>query len=333
MSKREKPVLRTSIGGQALIEGIMMKGSKKAALAVRKKNGEIETECKDLPEKKWYQKCPFVRGIFNFVAQLKDGMSYMNKSMEISGYMEDDDEGPSKFEKWLEKTFGKSIMSVVSVIGAVFGVGLAVLLFIFLPTWLFTGFQALFGDTDISPFRSLFEGVIKILIYILYLWLTSLMKDIRRTYEYHGAEHKTIAAYEAGEEITVENVKKHIRFHPRCGTSFIFLVLAISILVTTLVPINSEQFALWFGVGKFAADLMRAVCKILLLPLVVGISYEVIKLAGRYDNIATKIISAPGLALQRLTTREPDEGQIECAIAAITPVLPEKGEEGREDKW
>ena len=303
MSKKEKPVLRTNIGGQALIEGIMMKGPKKAALAVRKKSGEIETECKDLPEKKWYQKCPFVRGIFNFVSQLKDGMSYMNKSMEISGYMEDDGEEPSKFEKWLEKTFGKNIMSVVSVIGAVFGVGLAVILFIFLPTWLFTGLQSLFGNTDISPFRSLFEGVIKILIYILYLWLTSLMKDIRRTYEYHGAEHKTIAAYEAGEELTVENVKKHIRFHPRCGTSFIFLVLAISILVTTLVPINSEQFVLWFGVGKFAADLMRAVCKILLLPLVVGISYEVIKLAGRYDNIATRIISAPGLALQRLTTR------------------------------
>ena len=128
-------------------------------------------------------------------------------------------------------------------------------------------------------------------------------------------------------------MKKHIRFHPRCGTSFIFLVLAISILVTTLVPVNSEQFVIWFGVGKFVADLMRAACKILLLPPVVGISYELIKLAGRYDNIFTRIISAPGLALQRLTTREPNEGQIECAIAAITPVLPEKGEEGREDKW
>ncbi len=331
MSKREKPVLRTIIGGQALIEGIMMKGTKKVAMAVRNKNGEIETECEDIPERKLYQKIPFLRGIFNFVIQLKEGMKYMNKSMEKSGYMEDEE--PSKFEKWLEKTFGKSIISVVSAVGAVFGVGLAVLLFIFLPTWLFTWVQALFGGRDISPFRSLFEGVIKILIYILYLWLTTLIKDIRRTYEYHGAEHKTIAAYEAGEELTVENVKKHIRFHPRCGTSFIFLVLAISILVTTLVPVNSEQFVIWFGVGKFVADLMRAACKILLLPPVVGISYELIKLAGRYDNIFTRIISAPGLALQRLTTREPNEGQIECAIAAITPVLPEKGEEGREDKW
>lgn len=334
MPKKEKPILRTSIGGQALIEGIMMKGTKKIAIAVRTKSGEIETECSDLPPKRWYQKVPFLRGIFNFVSQLKDGMGYMNKAMEKSGYLDDEEEEePSKFEKWLEKTFGKSIMTVVSVIGAVLGVGLALLLFILVPTWLFTGIQTLLGDYDISPFRSLFEGIIKILVYILYLWLTSLLKDIRRVYEYHGAEHKTIATYEAGEELTVENVKKHIRFHPRCGTSFIFLVLAISILVTTLVPINSEQFVIWFGVGKFVADLMRAVCKILLLPLTVGISYELIKLAGRYDNIATRIISAPGLALQRLTTREPDESQIECAIAAIIPVLPEKGEEGKEDKW
>ena len=334
MSKREKPIFRTSIGGQALIEGVMMKGAEKVAMAVRTKDGSIEVESKELPEKRWYQKCPFVRGIFNFVLQLKDGMGYMNKSKDKSGYLEDEeDEEPSKFERWLEKTFGKSIVSAVSVIGAVLGIGAALVLFIFLPTWLFTGLQTLLGETDISPFRSLFEGVLKIIIYVLYLWLTSLMKEMRRVYEYHGAEHKTLATYEAGEELTVENVKKHTRFHPRCGTSFIFLVLAISILVTTLVPINSEQFAAWFGVGKFAADLMRAVCKILLLPLIVGISYEIIKIAGRYDNIVTKIISAPGLALQRFTTKEPDGEQIECAIAAIIPVLPEKGREGIEDKW
>lgn len=313
MSKREKPVLRTNIGGQALIEGIMMKGPKKAALAVRKKNGEIETECKDLPEKKWYQKCPFVRGIFNFVAQLKDGMSYMNKSMEISGYMEEDDEEPSKFEKWLEKTFGKSIMSVVSVIGAVFGVGLAVLLFIFLPTWLFTGFQALFGDTDISPFRSLFEGVIKILIYILYLWLTSLMKDIRRTYEYHGAEHKTIAAYEAGEELTVENVKKHIRFHPRCGTSFMILMLLLGIIVGFFIP--------------FSNPILRTVVKLLCIPIIVNIGYEVQKACARHDNMLCRIITAPGLWMQRITVKEPDDKMIEAAIAALQAVIPENGED------
>lgn len=331
MSKREKPIRRTTVGGQALIEGIMMRGVSKSAMAVRTKSGEIDLEVWDLPEKKWYQKCPFVRGIFNFVLQLKDGMKYMNKSMEKSGYLEDEEEEePSKFEKWLDKVMGEKGAEIIGAIGAVVGVVLAAVLFLFVPTWLFTGLQALFGETDISPFRSLFEGILKIAIYVAYLWLTSLMKDIRRTYEYHGAEHKTIATYEAGEELTVENVKKHTRFHPRCGTSFVFLVLAVSILVTSLVPVNSENFIAWFGVTKFVADLLRIVCKLLLLPIVVGISYELIKVAGRYDNPVTAIISAPGLALQRLTTKEPDDSQIECAIAAIKPVLPTEGED---DKW
>lgn len=328
---KEKPIRRTSIGGQALIEGIMMRGVSKGAMAVRKKDGTIDVEEWDLPERKWYQKCPFVRGIFNFVLQVKDGMTYMNKSMEKSGYLDDEEnEERSKLEKWLDEKFGDKIFPVITFIGGFLGIALAVVLFLFVPTWLFTGLQALLGDRDISPFRSLFEGLIKIAIYILYLWLTSLMKDIKRTYEYHGAEHKTIATYEAGEELTVDNVKKHTRFHPRCGTSFIFLVLAVSILVTSVVPINSELFAAWFGISKGIADLLRVVCKLLLLPIIVGISYEIIKIAGRYDNIATRIISAPGLAMQRLTTREPDSSQIECAIAAIKPCLPKENED---DKW
>lgn len=328
---KEKPIRRTSIGGQALIEGIMMRGVSKGAMAVRKKDGAIDVEEWDLPERKWYQKCPFVRGIFNFVLQVKDGMTYMNKSMEKSGYLDDEEnEERSKLEKWLDEKFGDKIFPVITFIGGFLGIALAVVLFLFVPTWLFTGLQALLGDRDISAFRSLFEGLIKIAIYILYLWLTSLMKDIKRTYEYHGAEHKTIATYEAGEELTVDNVKKHTRFHPRCGTSFIFLVLAVSILVTSVVPINSELFAAWFGISKGIADLLRVVCKLLLLPLIVGISYEIIKIAGRYDNIATRIISAPGLAMQRLTTREPDSSQIECAIAAIKPCLPKENED---DKW
>ena len=331
MSKREKPIRRTSVGGQALIEGIMMLGPQKGAMAVRTKDQSIYTEEWDIPEKKWYQKCPFVRGVFNFVAQLRTGTKYLNKSMEKSGYLdEDENEPPSKFEKWLDEKCGKTLTAVISVLGAVLGTALAVVLFIFLPTWMFTGIQKLAGETDISPFRSLFEGVIKIIIYILYLWATSLMKDIRRTYEYHGAEHKTIATYEAGEELTVENVRKHLRFHPRCGTSFIFLVLAISILVTSLVPINSEYFVEWWGVSDFIADLCRVVGKLLLLPITVGLSYELIRIAGRHDNVLTRIISAPGLAIQRLTTKEPDDGQIECAITAIIPCLPKEGED---DKW
>ena len=330
MSKRETPSHKTTVGGQALIEGIMMRGVSTGAMAVRKKDGGIDVEQWELPQRKWYQKCPFVRGIFNFVLQLKDGMTYMNKSMEKSGYLDDEEEEPSKFEKWLDERFGKSLTAVISVVGGIIGAGVALVLFLFVPTWIFTGIQALVGDTDISPFRSLFEGILKIIIYMVYLWLTSLLKDIRRTYEYHGAEHKTIATYEAGEELSVDNVRKHTRFHPRCGTSFIFLVLAISILVYSIVPINSEMFIEWFGVNKFAGDLLRVVCKLILLPVVVGIGYEVIRLAGRYDNIVTRIVSAPGLAMQRLTTREPDDGQIECAIAAITPVLPKEGED---DKW
>lgn len=329
MSKKEKPAHITRIGGQALIEGIMMKGADRSAMAVRKKDGEIDVEVWDNKPKKWYNKAPFIRGVFNFVGQLLEGTKYMNKAMEKSGYL-DDDEEPSRFEKWLEEKGGKSLTNIVMGIGTVLGIALAIVLFIFVPTWIFTGVQYLAGDTDISAFRSLFEGILKIIIFISYMALTSLMKDIRRTYEFHGAEHKTIAAYEAGQELTVENVKKHTRFHPRCGTSFIFLVLAISILVYSIVPINSEMFVEWWGVQQFAADLIRVCFKILLLPVIVGIGYEVIRLAGRYNNIVTRIISAPGLAMQRLTTREPDDEQIKCAIAAITPVLPKEGED---DSW
>lgn len=330
MNKKEKPSHKTKIGGQALIEGIMMRGMSKGAMAVCKKDGTVDVSTWDIPARKWYQNFPFLRGTFNFVQQLFDGSKYMSKSMEISGYLEDDEEPQSRFEKWLDKKAGKAFTGALMGIATFFGVALAIVLFLFVPTWIYTGIQTLFGATDISPFRSLFEGILKIIIFVVYMWLTSLMKDIRRTYEFHGAEHKTIFCYEAGEELTVENVKKHTRFHPRCGTSFIFLVLAISILVYSIVPINSEFFTAQWGVTKFVADLIRIGFKIVLLPVTIGISYELIRIAGKYDNIVTRIISAPGLALQRLTTREPDEKQIECAIAAIKPVLPAKGEN---DTW
>lgn len=298
-------------------------------MAVRKKDGTIYLEEWELKKKKWYNKAPFIRGIFNFVGQLTGAMKYMQKSMEISGYL-DEEEKPSDNENKAEKKDSKAFANFCMAIGTVIGIAAAVVLFLFVPTWIYTGIQALFPTTDISMFRSLFEGILKIAIFISYMALTSLMKDIRRTYEYHGGEHKTIACYEAGEELTVENVRKHRRFHPRCGTSFIFLVLAISILVYSLVPINSEFFMLNFGVTSFVADLIRVGFKLLLLPVTIGISYEIIRLAGRYDNIITRIISAPGLAVQRLTTKEPDDSQIECAIAALTPVLPREGED---DRW
>lgn len=324
---------RTKIGGQALIEGIMMRGIGKAAMAVRQKDGGIYLEEWAIKSGKWYQKAPFIRGSFNFVLQMIDGYKYMTRSAEKSGMMDDDEgEEMSKFEKWLDDKFGDKLMNVVMAIAMVLGIALALVLFLFVPTWIFTGISALSGDfaPNLAPFQSLFEGVLKMIIFVAYLWLTSKSKDIRRTYEYHGAEHKTIFCYESGKELTVENVKGFKRFHPRCGTSFVFLVLAISILIYSVVPINNGTIMEWLGVTEMIATFVRIGFKLLLLPVIVGISYEIIKLAGRYDNVLTRIISAPGLALQRLTTKEPDASQIEIAIAALTPVLPDDKES---DKW
>ncbi len=340
MSKEsKKEIVKTKVGGQALIEGVMMLGPEKGCMAVRKPDRTIYTEEWDLKPKKWYNKAPFIRGCINFVQQMADGYKYINKSGEISG-MFDEEEEPKKKKKGEELTEeapaadskeedGSVAGTVVAVIGGVLGVALALFLFMFLPTVIFTGIQSLFGDTDISAFRSLVEGVIKIGIFIGYMWLTSLMKTMKRLYQYHGAEHKTIFCYEHGDELTIENVKKYKRFHPRCGTSFIFLTLAISILVYTVLPINSELFIINFGVSQFIGDMLRICCKIIFLPVIVGISYELIRLAGRHDNIFTRILSAPGLAIQRLTTKEPDDEMIEIAIAAVTPVLPEKPEDAQ----
>lgn len=316
----------TSIGGQALIEGIMMKGPEKTAMAVRHKDGEILTETAEASKKKWYNKAPFIRGSVNFVTQLSEGYKYIARSAELSG-MADEDEGEelTKFEKWLNDKFGEKLMNVVMGIAMVLGVALAVLLFVFVPTWLFTLLQHIVGETNISAWQSAFEGVLKIIIFIAYMWAVGLSKDIRRTYEYHGAEHKTIACYEAKLPLTVENVKPQRRFHPRCGTSFIFLVLFISIIVYSVFPITNEIFINTFAVSEAIAVILRVSCKILLLPVIVGISYEIIRLAGRYDNAVTRLISAPGLLLQRLTTKEPDDSQIEVAIAAMELVIPENG--------
>ncbi len=316
---------RTTIGGQALIEGIMMKGPFKTAMAVRTRSGEIVTEEKDAKPRKWYNKAPFIRGTINFVTQLSEGYTYLSRSAELSGMADDDgEEEMTKFEKWLDDKLGDKLMGIVMGIAMVLGIALAVVLFVFVPTWLFMLIQALVGtENDISAFQSLFEGILKIIIFVTYMWAVSLMKDIRRTYEYHGAEHKTIACYEKGLELTVENVKPQIRFHPRCGTSFIFLVLIISILIYSIFPITNQMFIDTFAVSDTIAMILRISCKIILLPVIIGISYEVIRIAGKYDNIITKIISAPGLWLQRLTTREPDEKQIEVAITAMNAVIPE----------
>ena len=296
---------KSRIGGQALIEGIMMSGVKKGAMACRLPNGEIDVEIWDKkPVTAWYRKTPLVRGIFNFISSMKDGYKCLMKSAE----KQMDDEEAEEDEKLSDKAMG-AIMSVAMVLGLVVAVGL----FVFLPKWIVNFFDVLTVNRFV---RSFSEGIIKIVVFIAYLASTAMMKDIKRTYEYHGAEHKTIACFEAGLELNVANVKKQTRFHPRCGTSFIVITLIISILVMCLIP--------------FTVVWQRVASSIILLPLMLGISYELIRIAGRYDNLFTKIISAPGLYIQRLTTKEPDDSEIECAIAAIKPCIPENLEE---DKW
>lgn len=296
---------KSKIGGQALIEGIMMNGVHKGAMACRLPNGEIDVEVWDKkPVTAWYRKTPLIRGVFNFIISMKEGYRCLMKSAE----KQMDDEEIEEEEKLSEKAMNV-IMGIVMVLSMVIAVGL----FVFLPKWL-VGLSDFF--TSNRFLRSFAEGIIKIAIFIAYLGVTALMKDIKRTYEYHGAEHKTIACLEAGLELNVENVKKQTRFHPRCGTSFIFITLFISILVMCIVPFTN----VW----------LRMISGIALLPVMLGISYELIRIAGRYDNLFTKIVSAPGLYIQRLTTKEPDDKEIECAIAAIKPCIPENLEE---DKW
>lgn len=301
-----KQPFKTSIGGQALIEGIMMRGPDKSAMAVRLPDGTIDVESWDLPatSKAWYRKTPFVRGVFNMLDSLIFGYKCLMKSAAKAGL--DDEEQPSKFETWIAGKLGKSVNSVVAVLAVVLGGALAIGLFMVLPAFL----VGLVSEKLASPVvKSLLEGLLKIVLFILYLALVSCMGDIRRVFEYHGAEHKTIACYEAGEELTVENIRTKSRFHPRCGTSFILIVLVISILL--------------FSVVTWTSVVVRVLLKLLLLPVVVSIAYEIIKFAGRHDNILTRIISAPGLWLQRLTTNEPHDDQIEVAIASVVPVIPE----------
>ena len=303
---------KTSIGGQALIEGIMMRGPVLTSMATRMPDGSIDVEtwnthkgCKT----PWTRRAPFIRGIFNMVDSMVVGYHCLMKSAEKAGVEEE----PSKFDKWLEKKLGHNIMKVLGGFAAVLGVALAAVLFIFIPTGLSSLLKPLIG-TGVG--LSLIEGLIKVIILVGYMWLCSRMKDIRRVFEYHGAEHKSIACYEAGLPLTVENVRPQRRLHPRCGTSFLFLVVFISIIIGSFISWDNPA--------------IRMLLKLLLIPVVVGISYELIKLAGRSDGIFTRIISAPGMWLQHITTCEPDDGQIECAIAALTAVIPE---DENADRW
>ncbi len=305
---------KTSIGGQALIEGVMMRGPQKTAMAVRHTSGEIvKEEWENTNTVAAFWKLPLIRGVYNMVTSLKVGYKCLMRSAELAGLEEEPDKPAKKSEKIL--------MSVMMVFSVIFGVALAVGLFMYFPSQLYRWLAAwLDGEGSFwatnAVLRGIFEGVFRFVLFLAYLLLVSLMKDIRRVFMYHGAEHKTIFCYENGEALTVENVRKQSRFHPRCGTSFMALVLLIGMIVSICIQIDT----VW----------LRVVVKLLLLPLTAGIGYECIKWAGRSNNTFTRIISAPGLWIQRLTTCEPDDSMIECAIEAFLAVIPE---DSQADNW
>lgn len=308
MSDREKcPAFKTSIGGQALMEGILMRGPEKEAIVVRKPDGTLEEKVESVTSPKdkfapfgW----PIIRGSVNFVDTMIKGVKALTYS---ASFLPEEEAEPDKVDKWIEKHFTaekaqKIIIGVSVVIGLVVSVGL----FILLPTILAGLF---YNAVESRILRNLIEGVIRIVIFLLYMILASKMKEIKRVWMYHGAEHKTIFCYEAGLPLTVENAKIQPRLHPRCGTSFMIIVMVVSILVFSVVNVES----VW----------LRMALRLALLPVTVGISYELIKYAGRHDNWFTRIISAPGKALQLITTKEPDDDMLEVAIRSLELVKPE----------
>ena len=303
---------RTSVGGQALMEGIMMRGPEKICCAVRKPDGTID-QTYDTVTTRWYNKVPLLRGVCNMAENLYKGYKYLMHAADIAMEGTEDAEPESKLDKWLDEHTGPVFQNVLMGCAAFAGVVLALFLFTFLPTFL-TGQLIRFVPLGRWG-RVILEGALKMAIFLLYMYLCTRMKDLHRVFEYHGAEHKTIACYEAGLPLTVENIRKQSRFHPRCGTSFMILVIIISIFLYAVLP--------WTSTG------LRVVYKLCMFPLLVGVSYEILKWAGRSDSALSHIVSQPGLWMQRLTTFEPDDSMIEVAIAAVTPVLPENQEEAR----
>ena len=320
-AKQQKRI--TSIGGSALIEGIMMRGPKRTTVACRVGENDIYTEdieIKTFASRGKFFRLPLIRGIFGMIDSMR--LSYKalglsaDKAMEV-GTVEE--EQPSKFEKWLDDKFGDKLMNVIMVIATILGVALALGLFVFLPSFLYDWLIKPNMGEDISPaavqiIKSAFEGVLKILLFLGYMILVSRMEDMKRVFQYHGAEHKTIFCYENDEELTVANVRKQTRFHPRCGTSFLVVTLLVGIFVGMFIP--AEPFGVPF---------LRPVFRILLLPVMVGLGYEFIKLCGKHNNKLTRILATPGLWAQRITTREPSDDMIECAITAMKAVIPEDG--------
>lgn len=315
MKKKENTQCKASVGGQALMEGILMRGPESYAISLRLPDGSIDTTSKKVrPIKDKYKILgwPLIRGIVSFVESMTLGYKSLMESVEKTSL--DDVVGQaaeSRFEKWLNKHFGEKLTAIIGTIAAILGFGLAFLLFFWLPTFIFNLLKDNFG-VDII-WKTVLEGGIRIVLFVSYMALTSLMKDIKRMYKYHGAEHKTIFCFENGLELTVENVRKQKRFHPRCGTSFLFVMIILSIVVSSVIlfifPGLAEKNLLWVAV------------KLMIVPVIMSLGFEFIRYAGRHDNIFVKILSAPGLWMQRITTKKPSDDIIEVAIQALKAVV------------
>ena len=312
---------RTSIGGQALIEGILMRGPERQAVVVRDQEGNLVEKVEELKlikDRYPILGVPLVRGTVNFLDSMVKGVKALMYSADF--YPEEEAAQPSKFDLWLEKHLtSKKLESVIVTLAVVMGVGLSVFLFMVLPTFLTGAILHFFPGFPMWG-RNVVEGLLKIVIFLLYLIVCSRQKDIYRVFQYHGAEHKTIFCYEAGLPLTVENVRMQPRHHPRCGTSFLFVVIFVSILFSSAV----------FGIWPITNVWLRTLAHLLLLPLVVGVTYEFNRWVGRHDNSLTRVLTAPGMWLQNFTTNEPDDSMIACAIRSLELVLP--AEQGK-DAW
>lgn len=309
----------TSIGGQALIEGIMMRGPEKTAMAVRKADKTIDISYINyttLTKKYKILGIPVVRGVVSFVESITQGYKALIRSADISGFIEEEQNEPKTEE---QKKAQSTLIGIVMAVASVLAVVLCFLLFMYLPSLALDGLALLVGQ-GVLRIAPLIEGIIRLIILVIYMLAVSRMKDIKRVFMYHGAEHKTIFCYEHKKPLTVENIRQEKRFHPRCGTSFLILMFIVSIIVSSLITI-------FWPTLRTDSTIIWVLVKILLVPLVCGIGYELIKICGKHDNVITRIISAPGVWLQHITTYEPEDDMIEIAIAAMKEVIPENENE------
>lgn len=312
---------KTTCGGQALIEGIMMQGPEKRAIVVRKPDGTLEIKTDSNAGRPAFWKIPFFRGIYTFIMSMYTGVKALMYSAEVSGSEDDEEYEPGKFEQWLSRHVSdEKLMSIMLAISVLLGVGMALVLFIFLPSFIVGIINRIVPGGIGLWAMGILEGVLKAVIFVLYLFLCSRMKEMQRVFSYHGAEHKTIFCYENGLELTVENVRKQPRHHPRCGTSFLFVVIIISIILSVALFTPLEISNVW----------LRMLLHLLLLPVVMGVTYEFNRYVGAHEDIISRILRAPGLWMQNFTTFEPDDSMIEVGIEALKQVLPE---EKGSDRW